>query len=245
MEGLTTDNPSVAGWQRWLWYAHDSLARVFVVTRRPTEALEHYRQSLTIRRKLINTNDQFPVWQRDIWFVYDNVGRLLMGLKEIRSAIDTIAKACRYWRCSPFAMLSSRGSRTFTCCNWNLGMLFSIDRRFGNSLAAFLEAVRIADELAASEAKGVDWRWKAATSRERVGDTLAALGRFAKSLESFRLAVVKMEAVVAVEPANATHRKGLADLHDKIARLLAMLGKTEEAEDARRMANAVRLTISP
>jgi len=104
-----------------------------------------------------------------------------------------------------------------------------------NSLDKYLDALTVAERLAAADPENADWQRDLAVAHEKIGDALLAQGNLLAALANFRASLAIVDRLAKADAESADRQTELAMSHEKIGNVLAERGQGFNNEPVRVM----------
>jgi tetratricopeptide (TPR) repeat protein/energy-coupling factor transporter ATP-binding protein EcfA2 len=188
-------------------------------------ALQRYRQSLDLRRKLAAQDPRNAEWQRDLSVSLNKVG-------DAQKAQDDLAGALRSYRQSVDIMrkLAAQDPKN---AEWQRDLSVSLDKvgdmqqvqsDLAGALQSYGESLDISRRLAAQDPKNAGWQRDLTVSLNKVGEVQQAQGDLAGALESYRESLDIRRRLAAQDPKNAVWQRDLSVSLNRV-------GEVQKAQD--------------
>jgi tetratricopeptide (TPR) repeat protein len=105
-----------------------------------------------------------------------------------------------------------------------LGDVLSAQGDLGGALAAYREALAIAQRLAAADPSNTEWQRDLSVSHNKLGDVLSAQGDLGGALAAYREALAIRQRLAAADPSNSGWQLDLSVSHIKLGDVLSAQG---------------------
>ncbi|HXJ61738.1 MAG TPA: protein kinase, partial [Verrucomicrobiae bacterium] len=210
-------NPADASWQSDLANNHDALADVCLARQDPKNALAHYQEALRIRQRLAEVDPSDTACQRGLLRSYGNLGRALAHENRKSKAFELFLESVRWVVDNPrkHLRLAQR--------------LFSADHRNNEPLEAFRESVKVARQLADTDAANRQWQEDLARCHSLLGEMLLQAGEKENALQEYLEALQIREQLAAGDNPAPHLQCALAVAHADVALALRRLSHHAEA----------------
>ncbi len=151
------------------------------------EALKAYRDSLTIRQRLVKQDPQNAGWQRDLANSYDNVGDVLRARGQLGEAFKT----CR----DSLTIRERLAKQDPENADWqldlatsysNVGDVLHAQGQLEEALKAYRDSLTTRERLAKQHPENASWQRDLSFSYSKVADVLGAQGQLGEALKAYR-----------------------------------------------------------
>jgi tetratricopeptide (TPR) repeat protein len=230
LETLTKTDPTNPDLRRQLSRAHDHIGMILQEQGKTAEALERYRFALAIFEDLSAQDPANPELRRALSTTNEHIGTTLLLTGDLDRARQHNRRALelRSALAAEFP-LNADYQRIVLTSHYNDAEILAKMGRFREALEKHQNNLAVTERWAAADPDNELYRGDIAFGLIRIGDMRSALGDNQQALLSYRRSRVLRAADVEKDPANLWKRASLIDADSKVARMLAVTGRADEA----------------
>jgi tetratricopeptide (TPR) repeat protein len=215
--GLATARPKDPDYQYSLSVAHQEVGDVLVRRGNLREALQSYRDGLTIIERLARADPANTGWQRSLSVSHKKIGRVLSAQGDLREAMrsdrDGLAIIERLADADPG---NAEWQRDLAEWYKDISVVLLLQRDLKGATRFNLDSLAIHKRLARADANNEVWQHDLAESYQAAGDLLGVQGNLPEALQSYRDGLTIIERLARADPSNALRQYDLAEFHEKI-----------------------------
>jgi tetratricopeptide (TPR) repeat protein len=227
---LTEQDPSNAGWQRELAWAHSRVGDVLQAQGKLAAAQAAFDEHLAISRRLAEQDPSNAGWQRDLAMVYGRIGGVLQVQGQLAAAQTAFAEnLCISRRLAEQDPSNAGWQRELAWALARVGDVLQAQGKLAEAQAAFDETRAISRRLAEQDPSNAGWQSDLAVALARVGDVLQAQGKLAEAQGVFSENLAISRRLAEQDPSNAGWQQDLAWAHSRVGNVLQAQGELTAA----------------
>ena len=230
MQGLAAEDPGNRDWQRDLALTHDGLGDVLVTQGAFAEALENYRATLIILRRLVEDEPSNGHRQRDLTVVYEKIGGVLLAHGAVEQALALFRESLRIReQLAAVNPDNALWQRDLSVSHEKIGDILLAQAKPDDALASYRASLAAAESLTARDPANAQFQRDLSVVQEKLADVLADQGAKDEALKYYQSSLAIRMRLAAADPANAGWQRDLAIAYSKIGDVSALRGERDEA----------------
>ena len=208
-------------------------------------ALQSYRDAMSIRKRLAETDPRNTQWQRDLSVSHNKIGDMLTAQGDLAGALqsyrDAMSIAKRLAEADP---RNTEWQRDLSVSHIKIGDALKAQGDLAGALQSYRDAMSIAKRLAEADPRNTQWQRDLSVSHNKIGDMLTAQGDLAGALQSYRDAMSIAKRLAEADPRNTEWQRDLSVSHNKIGNVLKAQGDLAGALQSYRDAMTIRKRLA-
>jgi tetratricopeptide (TPR) repeat protein len=204
------------------------------------EALLVYEESLTLARRLAQTDPSNTEWQRDVGVSLDNVGGIRQAQRRLDEALlvyeELLTLARRLAQTDPS---NTEWQRDVGVSLDNIGRIRQAQGRLDEALLVYEEWLTLARRLAQTDPSNTEWQRDVGVSLNNVGGIRQAQGRLDEALLVYEESLTLARRLAQTDPSNTQWQRELSFVLTVLAEVLAELDRRPQACERARESLAI------
>jgi len=222
---LASQDPKNAKWQQDLCNSLEKIGDVLLAQGNAPLAREKFEEALSIRQRLIDA------LQLDLSFSYADIGYILSVQGESDDALEYCSRALNIRE----ALLKQQPgdadlNRYKSTCLEQIGHELTVVGEFEKAFEVYRQSLEITRELAAREGNTM-WQRDYSISLERMGDVLAAQGKWSDALRNYEASHSICLKLLSQDPKNSMWQSDLFWTYQDIGNVKMAQNKVQEAQN--------------
>jgi tetratricopeptide (TPR) repeat protein len=193
-------------------------------------ALKAYRESLSVSRRLAQTDPSNAIWQHDLSVNQERIGDVLRDQGDLDGALaayrESLALIRGLTQTDPSNALWQRG---LSVSHNKFGDVLRDQGDLDGALTAFRESLALRRHLAQTDPSNAGWQRDLSVSLDRIGDVLRDQGDLDGALTAFRESLALSRRLTQADPSNAGWQRDVSESHSKVGDVLHDQGDLDGA----------------
>jgi len=208
-------------------------------------ALETYRESMDLSRRLTESDPSDTGWQHDLTITQERIGNVLFDQGDLDGALKTFRESLDLRRNHAQADLSNAGwQRDLSVSLTKVGDVLRNKGDRDGALTAYRESLDLCRRLAETDPSNMLWQSDLSVHYERIGTVLLDQDDMDGALKAFRESLDLRRRLAEADPSNATWKRDLSVSHNKVGDVLRNKGDRDGALTAFQEALDLRLGLA-
>ena len=229
----STSWPEDVDWQSDLAEAKLRRGNVVEAQGKLDEALTAFRDSLSIRERLVQADPGNARWQRDLSVSQEKIGDVLVEQIDLPAALDAFKVSLAIRERLARSVPGNAGyQRNLSVSLEKIGDVLVAQGNLPAALDSFKASLAIADRLAKADPGHSGWQRDLAVSHNKIGDVLVDQGNIPAGLNAFVESHAIFERLAKADPGNAGWQRDLALSFGRVAMVDARQAERQRAVGA-------------
>jgi tetratricopeptide (TPR) repeat protein len=240
LAGLVAEKPDDKVYQRDLSIAYAEVGDVLMTQGKLPEALQAYRESLTVMARLTDADPENASWQYDRAIAHERVGDVLVQQGNLAAAFAEFqARKSIIERLAEAHPNNVGWQRDLSIASSKIGDVLMEQGRVTEALQAYGKSRTIMERLAKADPDNGDRQRDLAVAHERLANAVLAEGHSDEALRAYEEALAIKQRMVRADSSNSRWQRDSAVAYSKVADVLLSQDKLNEALRAHRDSLAI------